>query len=60
MSRGRQDDTPESIKTRLDLYYEQTESLLDYYKEKGILIEVNGLGNIDEIQEEIRKHFKNS
>lgn len=55
--RGRADDTPEGIKTRLDLYYQQTQPLLDYYKNKGILIEIDGLGSIEDIQDEIRKHL---
>ena len=55
MERGRADDTPEGIKTRLDLYYDQTQPLLDYYKNLGILIEVDGIGDIDQIQNEIKK-----
>lgn len=55
MQRGREDDTPEGIKTRLNLYYEQTRPLLTYYKNKGVLIEINGKGSIKEIQDEIKK-----
>lgn len=53
--RGRADDTPELIKARLDLYYDQTQPLLDYYTNKGILVEVNGMGDQNKIQNEIKK-----
>lgn len=57
LARGRRDDTPESINTRLELYFEQTEPLLDYYKQKGILVEVDGMGEIQKVQDEIKKHL---
>lgn len=55
MERGREDDTPESIKNRLSLYYGQTQPLLDYYRNQSILSEVDGIGSIEEVQDEIRK-----
>lgn len=55
LARGREDDTPESIRTRLNLYYQQTQPLLDYYRNQSILKEVDGIGSIEEIQDEIRK-----
>lgn len=57
MARGRTDDTPASIKTRLNLYYQQTQPLLNYYRNQGILTKVNGIGDVSEIQNEIRKHL---
>lgn len=57
MARAREDDTPEAIRMRLNLYKEQTQPLLDYYQGKGILIEISGVGSIEEIQAEIRKQF---
>lgn len=56
-ARGRADDTRELIETRLDLYYKQTQPLLDHYKNQGILIDINGMGNIESIQDEIKKNF---
>lgn len=53
--RGRADDTQQAINTRLDLYFNQTQPLLDYYKNQGILVEVNGMGDINQIQDEIKK-----
>ena len=38
----REDDKPETVKKRLDVYHEQTQPLIDYYTGKGILKEVDG------------------
>ena len=46
---GRSDDTPEVIRNRQKIYWEQTAPLLDFYHDKGILKEVEGLGEIPEI-----------
>ena len=53
--RGREDDTPELIQTRLDLYNQQTQPLLDYYRKKQILVEIDGTGDIQKVQDEIKK-----
>ncbi len=45
----RDDDKEATIKKRLDVYEAQTAPLMDYYKKKGILKSVAGMGNIDEI-----------
>lgn len=55
LKRGREDDIEESIRQRLNLYYQQTQPLLDYYKQKNILIEISGIGEIQRIQDEIKK-----
>ncbi len=55
VSRSRADDTFEAINTRLDLYFTQTEPLLDYYRQKSSLVEVDGMGDINQIQDEIKK-----
>jgi adenylate kinase len=47
--RGRADDNPDVIRQRLVAYRRQTEPLLDYYTNKGLLKEVDGLGTVDEI-----------
>jgi adenylate kinase len=46
----RPDDTPETQKHRIQVYFEQTEPLIDYYEQKGLLVEVDGRPGIDEIQ----------
>lgn len=49
----RKDDYPETIKIRLKVYKEQTETLIDYYNKKGILVEVDCNGDKKEIQKNI-------
>jgi len=49
--RGRADDNPEVIRQRLAAYREQTQPLLDYYRSKGLLRTIGGLGTIEEIFE---------
>ena len=39
----RDDDKPETVKKRLDVYHEQTQPLIDYYKKQNILKSVNGM-----------------
>lgn len=46
---GRSDDTPEKVKTRLEVYRNETKPVLDHYTEKGITRDVDGVGSIDEI-----------
>lgn len=53
MKRGRPDDTASSILVRLDAYYKKTQPLLDYYRNLGILQEIDGVGTIAEIQTRI-------
>lgn len=49
----RPDDMPETQEHRIEVYFEQTAPLIDYYKEKGILVEVDGRPGIDEIQTQL-------
>lgn len=46
---GRADDTPETIKNRLEVYHSQTAPLKKYYMEQGNYIPVHGSGIVDEI-----------
>ena len=50
---GRADDNEETIRVRLRVYAEQTEPLLDVYRSRGLLVEVDGLGEIAEVSERI-------
>ena len=45
----RDDDKPETVKHRLDVYHEQTQPLIDYYKKMGTLKEVDGTVSMDEV-----------
>lgn len=46
---GRSDDTAEVIRHRLEVYAAQTAPLTDVYRERGLLVQVDGVGEIDEI-----------
>jgi adenylate kinase len=50
---GRSDDNEETIRVRQHMYAEQTAPLLDVYRAHGLLVEVNGLGEIDEVSERV-------
>lgn len=49
----RKDDSIDSVKVRLQTYSSQTEPLISFYKEKGILLEINGQQEINDVFEEI-------
>lgn len=51
----RDDDKPETVKNRLDVYHTQTEPLLKYYTEKGILYIVDGTQDMDTVFDSICK-----
>ncbi|GIW07872.1 MAG: adenylate kinase [Dehalococcoidia bacterium] len=46
----RDDDKPEVVRTRLEVYRDQTLPLVEYYRRQGKLVEVNGAGDIATIQ----------
>jgi adenylate kinase len=50
---GRVDDSEEAIRHRLDVFAHETEPLIAAYRDRGILIEVDGLGTPDEVTERI-------
>lgn len=50
----RHDDEETVVKERLKVYNNETKLLNDFYKGKGILLEIDGLGSIDEVAEKIR------
>ncbi len=49
----RDDDKPETVRRRLKVYEEQTEPLIEYYRERSLLIEINGDQPIDAVTEDI-------
>ena len=49
----RSDDQPEAIRERLRVYEEQTEPLIDYYDERGLLVNVSGEGDPEAIAERV-------
>ena len=52
---GRLDDTPEAIRTRLCLYHEQTEPLLEHYRAKGNLVGIHAERSVNEVFAEIQQ-----
>ncbi|WP_377640674.1 adenylate kinase [Oryzobacter terrae] len=46
---GRSDDTEEVIRERMAIYHRETKPLSDTYRERGLLVEVDGLGEVDEV-----------
>jgi adenylate kinase len=52
---GRSDDTPETIRHRMQVYRDSTRPLVDYYRGRGVLVEVEGEGSIDEVAKRIEE-----
>ena len=51
----RDDDKPETVQKRLDVYHEQTQPLIDYYKKAGCLVEMEGTLDINVVFENVVK-----
>ena len=49
----RDDDKPETVKKRLDVYHEQTQPLIDYYQAEGVLRDVDGTVDMKDVFESI-------
>ena len=45
----RDDDKPETVRHRLEVYYEQTAPLVGYYAEQGILVGIDAMGPVDDV-----------
>jgi len=48
-SEGRADDTEEVIRERMAIYHRETRPLSDTYRERGLLVEVDGLGEVGQV-----------
>lgn len=55
---ARDDDKPEAIAKRLQIYHAETEPIINYYGEKGKLIRVNGVGTIEKVFTEINNKLE--
>lgn len=53
MARGRADDSVETIHNRFSVYLEQTQPLIDIYAKRGLVLAVDGIGDVDEVTERI-------
>ena len=49
----RDDDKPETVQKRLNVYHDQTQPLIDYYAKAGVLREVDGTKNMEEVFNDI-------
>ena len=56
---GRIDDTEEVITKRLEVYATSTAPLLAEYKNRGILVQVDGMGSVSEVEEKINSALRN-
>jgi len=54
----RDDDKPEAIKKRLDVYHRETEPLIDYYKEKGVLVRIDGSQPVKKILNDLLNELR--
>ena len=54
----RTDDAVETVKKRLDVYFAETAPLINYFKQSGKLIEINGEGSVDDVRRRIMDSLK--
>ena len=52
---NRDDDKPETVQKRLAVYEESTKPLIDYYRNSGLYVEINGLQDVDQVFTDIVK-----
>jgi adenylate kinase len=52
---SRADDAAETVHRRLEVYHEQTEPLIEFYRGRGRLVEVHGVGTVDDIYVRLQK-----
>ena len=52
---GRSDDNQETIRERMRVYDDQTAPLLDYYRSRDLLTEVDGMGSVDEVARRVEE-----
>ena len=53
----RDDDTEDAVARRLELYQEQTVPIIDFYRDLGKLVVIDGVGNGDEVYERLLKEI---
>ncbi|QHA06302.1 adenylate kinase [Streptomyces broussonetiae] len=54
----RDDDSEETVRTRLEVYHTQTEPIIDYYKTQGLVVTISALGPVDEITQRALEALK--
>ncbi|MCL5784274.1 MAG: nucleoside monophosphate kinase [Patescibacteria group bacterium] len=58
LQRGREDDKPEVIRERLQLYHKMTEPVLNHYRQLGKLVEINGTRAIEQVRKDIEDNLE--
>ena len=56
----RDDDHPEAVKRRIEVYHDKTLPLLDYYRAQGLVSEIDGMGTIQEIHKRVLAALRQS
>jgi adenylate kinase len=54
----REDDNAETVRARLEAYHQQTAPLLPYYRERGLLMPVDGMAEIDRVTDDVFKRIE--
>jgi adenylate kinase len=49
----REDDKPETVRRRIRVYEKQTQPLVDYYRQRGLLVEIDGNQSINQVTEDL-------
>ena len=55
----RADDTEEQLRVRLDEHEKNTKPVLDYYREKGLVVDINATRSIDEVWNDVAAALEN-
>ncbi|NEN88101.1 MAG: adenylate kinase [Okeania sp. SIO3H1] len=58
LSRGRQDDNEETITNRLKVYHQQTEPLIEFYKERQQLVTIDGNNSVDAVTNSLKQAIR--
>lgn len=54
----REDDSEETVRTRLEVYHTRTEPIIAYYKAQGLVVTISSLGPVDKITQRALKALK--
>jgi len=54
----REDDKPETVRHRIEVYNEQTAPLINYYRDKNLLVEIDGTQLIENVTDDIMQAVK--
>ena len=55
LQRQRKDDTLDTIQQRLDVYQQETQPVLDYYEQQGLVVTIDGNGTVEDVFKRIKQ-----